>query len=150
MPTSCTLQYCSFQFSPRVYDWIYYVKVKVTLRLTVSQSVSLGIEPHLGLMTRYLLPFDSYGIVFRGAPFLTRWRVCLLYTYMLLALASAVFLGSESLWTRDHILLSQIWDFPLCHLLRLVGSRSRWIYYAEFTSLTSLRHGKHRKQPLLL
>jgi hypothetical protein len=30
------------------------VKVKVTLRLTVSQSVSLGVEPHLGLMTRYL------------------------------------------------------------------------------------------------
>jgi hypothetical protein len=24
------------------------VKVKVTLRLTVSQSVSLGVEPHLG------------------------------------------------------------------------------------------------------
>jgi hypothetical protein len=30
------------------------VKVKVTLRLTVSHSVSLGVEPHLGLMTRYL------------------------------------------------------------------------------------------------
>jgi hypothetical protein len=37
------------------------VKVKVTLRLTVGQSVSLGIEPHLGLMTRYLLLFGSYG-----------------------------------------------------------------------------------------
>jgi hypothetical protein len=43
-------------------------KVKVTLRLTVSQSVSLGVEPHLGLMTKYLLLFDSYGIVlFWGA-----------------------------------------------------------------------------------
>jgi hypothetical protein len=31
--------------------------------------------------------------------------------YMLLVLASVVFLGSESLSTRDHILLSQIWDF---------------------------------------
>jgi hypothetical protein len=30
------------------------VKVKVTLRLTVSQSVNLGVEPHLRLMTRYL------------------------------------------------------------------------------------------------
>jgi hypothetical protein len=30
------------------------VKVKVTLRLTASQSVSLGVEPHLGLMARYL------------------------------------------------------------------------------------------------
>jgi hypothetical protein len=47
------------------------LKVKVTLRLTVSQSVSqsvsrLNVEPHLGLMTRYLLLFDSYGLVFVG------------------------------------------------------------------------------------
>jgi hypothetical protein len=38
------------------------VKVKVTFRRSVSQSVSLGVEPHLGLMTRYLLLFDSYGL----------------------------------------------------------------------------------------
>jgi uracil-DNA glycosylase len=44
------------------------VKVKVTLRLTVGQSVSLGVEPHLGLMTRYLLLFDGYGLVFVGRP----------------------------------------------------------------------------------
>jgi hypothetical protein len=42
--------------------------VNVTLRLTVGQSVSLGVEPHLGLMTRYLLLFDSYGLVFVGRP----------------------------------------------------------------------------------
>jgi hypothetical protein len=47
------------------------VKAKVTLRLTVRQSVSLGAEPHLGLMTRYLLLFDSYGLVFVGRPL---WR----------------------------------------------------------------------------
>jgi hypothetical protein len=46
-------------------------KIKVTLRLTVSQSVSLGVEPYLGLMTRYLLLFDSYGPVFVGRPL---WR----------------------------------------------------------------------------
>jgi hypothetical protein len=40
------------------------------------------------------------------ASSLTRGRVCLLY--ILLALASVVVLGSESLWTRNHILLSQI------------------------------------------
>jgi hypothetical protein len=34
-------------------------KVKVTLRLTVSQSVSLGVEPHMGLMAKYLLLFDN-------------------------------------------------------------------------------------------
>jgi hypothetical protein len=44
------------------------VKVKVTLRLTVSQSLSLGVEPHLGLMTRYLLLFDNYGHVFVERP----------------------------------------------------------------------------------
>jgi hypothetical protein len=45
---------------------------------------------------------------------------------MLLALASAVFLGSESLGTRDHILLSQTRDFPFYRLLRLAGSRWRY------------------------
>jgi hypothetical protein len=44
------------------------VKVKVTLRLTVGQSVRLGVEPHLGRMTRYLLLFDSYGLGFVGRP----------------------------------------------------------------------------------
>jgi hypothetical protein len=43
-------------------------QAKVTLRLAASQSVSLGVEPHLGLMTRYLLLFDSYGLVFVGCP----------------------------------------------------------------------------------
>jgi hypothetical protein len=42
------------------------IKVKVTLRLTVGQSVSLGVEPHVGLIIRYLLLFDSYGLVFVG------------------------------------------------------------------------------------
>jgi hypothetical protein len=46
-------------------------EVKVTLRLTVSQPVNLGVEPHVGLMTRYLLLFDSYGLVFVGRPL---WR----------------------------------------------------------------------------
>jgi hypothetical protein len=45
-----------------------WIKVKVTLRLTVSQSVRLGVQPHLGLMTRYLLLFDSYGLGVVGRP----------------------------------------------------------------------------------
>jgi hypothetical protein len=81
---------------PRHHSHIYrdliQVKVKVTLRLTVSQSVSLGVEPHLEVITRYVLLFNSYGLILWGAPFLTRGRSCLLY--MLLVLASAVFLGS--------------------------------------------------------
>jgi hypothetical protein len=42
-------------------------KVKVILRLTVSQSVSFCVEPHLGLMTRYFLLFGSYGLFLWGA-----------------------------------------------------------------------------------
>jgi hypothetical protein len=33
---------------------------------TDGQPVSLGVEPHLGLTTRYLLLFDSYDLVFVG------------------------------------------------------------------------------------
>jgi hypothetical protein len=61
---------------------------------------------------------------FCGELSLTRGRVCLLY--MLLASSSVVFLGSEFIRTRDKILLSQIWDFPFRHLLRLAGSRWRY------------------------
>jgi hypothetical protein len=61
---------------------------------------------------------------FCGAPSLTRGLVRLLY--MLLALASTVFLGSESLETRDLILLSQFWDFLFRRLIRLAGSRWRY------------------------
>jgi hypothetical protein len=43
------------------------LKVKVTLRLTISQPVSKS----MGLMTRYFLLFDSYGLVFLGRPL---WR----------------------------------------------------------------------------
>jgi hypothetical protein len=84
---------------------------------TDGQSVSKS-------WSRYLLLFDSYGFVFCGAPSLTRGRVCLLY--MLLAPASAVFLGSEFLVTRNHILLSQFWYLPFRRLLRLAGSRWRY------------------------
>jgi hypothetical protein len=63
-------------------------------------------------------------VLFFRAPSPTRGQVCLLY--MLLVLASVVFLGSESLETRDHILLSQIWDFHFRGLLRLAWSRWRY------------------------
>jgi hypothetical protein len=49
--------------------------LKVTLRLTVSQSVCLGVEPNLGLLTRdFFLKLLSCH--FLGAPFLTRGQVC--------------------------------------------------------------------------
>jgi hypothetical protein len=73
---------------------------------TDGQSVSLGVDPHMGLITRYLLLFDSYGLVFCGTPSLTRGRVCI--SYMLLTLASVVFLESESLGTGDHIVTRRL------------------------------------------
>jgi hypothetical protein len=83
--------------------------------LSQSQSHIATDGQSMGLMTRCLLLFDSYGLVFCGAPSLMRGRVC--HLYMLLALASTVL---------DHILLSQIWDFPFCRLLWFVGSRWRY------------------------
>jgi hypothetical protein len=64
----CPSYWCSTQQVGRVK----LSKVKVTLRLTVSQSVSqsvnLGVEPNLGLMTRFLLLFDNLGLVIAGRP----------------------------------------------------------------------------------
>jgi hypothetical protein len=51
------------------------VRVRVMLRPTISRSVSLGVEPRLGLMTRCYVLLDSYSFV-SLAPSLTRGRVC--------------------------------------------------------------------------
>jgi hypothetical protein len=59
------------QFSPLNSDQILKSKSKSHCDWrSVSQSVSLGVEPHLGLMTRYLLLFDSYGLVSVQRPLL--------------------------------------------------------------------------------
>jgi hypothetical protein len=63
-------------------------------------------------------------VLFCGAPSLTSGRG-LSFVYDA-GLASAVSPGSEPLRSRDHILLSQIWDFLFRRLLRLSGSR--WSY----------------------
>jgi hypothetical protein len=55
---------------------------------------------------------------------------------MLLALASTVFLGSESVVSRYLILLSQFSDFPFRRLLRLAGPR--WRYSIPPRSCSSL------------
>jgi hypothetical protein len=66
---------------------------------------------------------DSCGFVGMGALSLTRGRICNLL--LLLALVSAVIFGSEFRGTLDHILLSQIRDFPIRRFLRLAGLRLR-------------------------
>jgi hypothetical protein len=94
------------------------------LRSTISRPVYLGIKHPSGLTSRFLLLLDSCVFFFCGALSLTRGRVCRLQ--LLPPLASAVIHGSEAHWTRDHILLSRIRDFPFRRLLRLAGLRWRY------------------------
>jgi hypothetical protein len=69
-----------------------------------SASLSWNKAPIWGLRPDFYYPQTFASFLIWGAP-LTRGRVCRLQ--LLLALASAVIFGSESLATRDHILLSQ-------------------------------------------
>jgi hypothetical protein len=82
--------------------------VNIMLWPTVSWPVCLGVKPHLGPKTRFLLRSDSCDFI--DVFSMTRERVCRLQ--LLLALASAVILSSESRGTHDHILPSQIRDSP--------------------------------------
>jgi hypothetical protein len=84
-----------------------------------SASLSWNKAPIWGLR-----PYPCYCQAVACLFSLTRGRVCRLQ--LLLALASAVILGYESRGTRDHILLSQIRDFPFHRLLRLAGSQWRY------------------------
>jgi hypothetical protein len=85
-------------------------QVKVALRLTASQSVSLGVEPQTDIC--YCLTFMVLFLF--GA--LSDEKTGLFFVYAA-GLASAVLLGSESLGTRD---------FAFRRLLRL--ARSWWRY----------------------
>jgi hypothetical protein len=52
-PTRQTDYSCLYQKVGDIYTHQVQVQVQVTLRLTVSQSVCLGVEPRPGLMTRF-------------------------------------------------------------------------------------------------
>jgi hypothetical protein len=73
-------------------------KVKVTLRLTtVSQSVCLGVEPNLRLLTRDFL-FSKLLSCLCGAPSLTRGRVCHLSVFCQYSLKQSVSIYIVCVW----------------------------------------------------
>jgi hypothetical protein len=89
-----------------------------------SASLSWNKAPIWGLWPDFFITVRQLRVCWFGALSLTRGRVCRLR--FLLVLASAVIFGSQSLGTRDHILLSQIRNFPFRRLVRLARLRRRY------------------------
>jgi hypothetical protein len=98
--------------------------MSLMLQLTVSRPVCLGIKHSYGVYDQIFITVKQFRVCWFGASSLTRGRVC--RVQLLLDLANAVFLGSESRETRKHNLLSQIRDFPFRCLLRLAAPRWRY------------------------
>jgi hypothetical protein len=97
---------------------ILWCKVIVALRLTVS----LGVEPHLGVMTRYLLFFDSYGLVFVGRPL---WRED----------GSAFYICFQATLIQITTSNSLCYCFPRCHGNVLTETlRRKWIIPCLFVA----------------
>jgi hypothetical protein len=100
-----------------------YLSLNLMLRPTVSRPVCLVIERPSGAYERIFITVRPMrGRC--GALSLTGGWVCLLQ--LLLALTSAITLGSQSRGTRDHILLPEIREFPFRRLLGLAGVRWRY------------------------
>jgi hypothetical protein len=98
--------------------------LSLMLRPMASRPICLGIKHPTGAYDQIFITVRELQFCWCGALSQTRGLVCRLQ--WLLGLASAVMLGFKSRGTHDHILLSQIRDFPFRRLLRLAGLRRRY------------------------
>jgi hypothetical protein len=103
--------------------------------------VCFGIKNPSGVYNQIFITVRQLQDCWRRSLSLTRGRVY--HLQLLLALDSAVILGSES----HHISMSQIRDFPFRRLLRLAGSRWRYSTPSPhgFVLVITSRHWPHRK-----
>jgi hypothetical protein len=74
-------------------------------------SVCLGVRHPFGAYDQIFITVRQLQVYWCGALFLTREQICRLQ--LLLALASAIILYSKYHGIDDHILLSQIRDYPI-------------------------------------
>jgi hypothetical protein len=132
------------------------VEVEVNLIPAVSRPGCLGVGHPSGTRDQFLFLFEIFfrhlQVCYFVAPSLTRGRVCNLLVQLLLGFARAVTLGSKSLRSEGHILLSHLrlpqpggpgpriyipqqqggpdippgTGFPFRRLLRLAGLRWRY------------------------
>jgi hypothetical protein len=91
-------------------------------KVILRQSVSLGVEPHVGLMTRYLLLFDSYGPFLWGA--LSDERTGLFFFCICCCPSPAQSFSGPSPFGLETIFYCLSFETSL-PLLRLAGSRWR-------------------------
>jgi hypothetical protein len=115
------------------------------LRPTVSRQVCLRIKHPSGAYDKICITVRQLGVCSCGVLSLTRGWVCRLQ--LLLALASAVIVGSESRETRDQ--MSQIRDIsfsspPRTHRATVFHT-GHWLFSTEFFIIITL-HGSNRKQ----
>jgi hypothetical protein len=99
---------------------------------TVSRRVWLGVKPHLGPKTRFLLLSDSCGFVHVGALSLMRGRICRLQ--LLLTLASAVIFTAVRISSTCHLYL----QFYMSAFYKVSCEESRSLWTPTIYSFTCL------------